>query len=337
MRRFLAAALAATVLMSASASAQSGRLGQILERFENANLWRDHVMVVAHRGGAGPGERDLPENSRASVERAIGIGVEMVEVDVRRSADGAYVVMHDTYLDRTTTCRGTVEDRTLDELRACRLVVEATGRVSDEAIPTLDEILQRTRDKVLVNIDNKLGSDDIPGIVSVARRMGMAGQVMVKENVWDEARLSAVRADVARARADVQFVPIVADDAVSDPRFVDGVSRSFRPKAVEIIAWRQPGERLPAGAGPLFGARIRAITARGDRHMWVNTFAIVNLPGGTLSRGRGDELAMGAGFPAEVYGYWAEQGVTIIQTDAPRQAIDWLEANGYRRPYALTN
>jgi glycerophosphoryl diester phosphodiesterase len=336
MRALLPAALAAC-LLALPAAAQDGRLGQILERLDNANLWRDHVMVVAHRGGAGQGERALPENSLASVARAIRLGVEMVEIDVRRSADGVYVVMHDTYLDRTTTCRGPAADRDLDDLRACRLVVEATGRVTGEGVPTLREMLELTKGRVLVNIDNKIGPQHIAGIMEVVRGLGMADQVILKENLWNEYRLAAVRTDVERSGPDVRFMPVIADDAVTDPAFVEEATQIFRPSAVEMIAWRGDAAGLRTQAGPLFGARTRAVAARGDWHIWVNTFAIVNLPGGTLARGRGDELAIAAGLPEEVFGYWAEQGATIIQTDAPREAIDWLEKNGYRRPYSFTN
>ena len=41
-----------------------------------------------------------------------------------------------------------------------------------------------------------------------------------------------------------------------------------------------------------------------------------------------------ASLPRETYGFWAERGATIIQTDEPQAAIDWLAANGYRVPYA---
>ncbi len=65
----------------------------------------------------------------------------------------------------------------------------------------------------------------------------------------------------------------------------------------------------------------------------MNTYAIVNKAGGFLAGGRGDELAVAASLPAEVYGFWVDRGVTIIQTDEPRAAIAWLDANGYRVPY----
>ena len=52
-----------------------------------------------------------------------------------------------------------------------------------------------------------------------------------------------------------------------------------------------------------------------------------------LSGGRGDELATPASMPGEAYGFWVDRGATIIQTDEPKAAIEWLEANGFRVPY----
>jgi glycerophosphoryl diester phosphodiesterase len=58
--------------------------------------------VVAHRGGAA----EAPENTLAAVRRALAVGVDAVEVDVRLTADGVPVCLHDATLDRTTTGRG---------------------------------------------------------------------------------------------------------------------------------------------------------------------------------------------------------------------------------------
>ena len=52
-----------------------------------------------------------------------------------------------------------------------------------------------------------------------------------------------------------------------------------------------------------------------------------------LSGGRGDQLAASAGLPGESYGFWVDRGATIIQTDEPKAAIEWLEANGFRKTY----
>ena len=310
------------------------RVDQILERFENANQWRDHVMVVAHRaGGLQDGKRRFAENSIAALRDAISLGTEMVEIDIRRSGDGELIVMHDSWLDRTTDCKGEVLDYTMSELRKCRLVVEGTGAVTAEPVPTLQEYLAVAKGKILVNLDNKLETADLVDMVALARAMGMEAQVVVKANLWSAERVATVKATMAKVGQGFQFMPIMADDAVRDPAFVEAAGRAFAANAVEMITWRGDAADMTDTGGPLFSPRVRAAAIRGNWHIWVDTHAIVNKPGGYLSGGRGDELAVAAGFPNEVFGFWAERGATMIQTDEPRAAINWLAANGYRVPY----
>ncbi|TIS54123.1 glycerophosphodiester phosphodiesterase family protein [Mesorhizobium sp.] len=328
----LSAALAASI---GEASAGETRAGQILDRFEHANQWRDHVMVAAHRaGGMQAGKTLYPENSIAAVEASIALGAEIVEVDVRRSKDGDFVVMHDSWLDRTTTCKGEVAERTVAELKACRLVVEGTGAVTDETVSTLREMLTATRGRILINIDNKLDVESLAGIIAVARDLGMADQVIVKENLWNAERIAKVKAAMDAIGAGFQFMPIVADDAVRDAGFAEKVGRAFSVRAIELINWRAGAETLTETGGPLFSPRMRAVAVRGDWHIWADTYAIANKPGGFLAGGRGDELAVQASLPRETYGFWVERGATIIQTDEPKAAIGWLAANGFRVPYA---
>ncbi|RWB70175.1 MAG: glycerophosphodiester phosphodiesterase family protein [Mesorhizobium sp.] len=328
---FLSAALGA--IPSQSLAGQT-RAAQILDRFEHANQWRDHVMIAAHRAGSMQAGKTLyAENSLAAVERSIAIGAEIVEVDVRRAKDGEFVIMHDSWLDRTTTCKGEVVNYTLAELKKCRLVIEGTGAVTNETVSTLREMLLTTRDRILINLDNKLEVTDLPGMVAEARDLGMADQVIVKENLWNRQRIDATSAALSRAGGGFQFMPILADDAVLDAAFADEVDKAFAPRAIELINWRNGAETLTASGGPLFSNHMRAEAARGDWHLWADTYAIVRKPGGFLAGGRGDELAVAAGLPREAWGFWVDRGATIIQTDEPKAAIEWLAENGYRVPY----
>ncbi len=319
---------------TAALAGESGRTEEIRERLQKANRWRDHVMVVAHRGGGlAEGAKLFPENSVAAVENAIGLGVEMVELDVQKSSDGVFVVFHDSWLDRTSTCKGELAERTLAELKDCRLVTEGTGEATDERIPTLAEMLAITRDRIFVNVDNKLEPADLPAIVAVAREMGIADQLVVKANIWNGDRIVALKRVLEAIGEGPVFMPIIADDAVRDAEFVETVTGAFEAKAAELIAWHRRGEPMTVDGGPLFGAKARAVASRGDWHLWVNTYAIVNKPAGMLSGGRGDQLATVASMPGEAYGFWVDRGATIIQTDEPKAAIEWLEANGFRVPY----
>ena len=144
--------------------------------------------------------------------------------------------------------------------------------------------------------------------MAVARDLGMADQLVVKQNLWSSEKVAEAVAMVERIGPGPIFMPIIADDAVRDARFLEAATRAVAADAVELIAWRTTAATpLTATGGPLFGARVRAVAARGDWHLWVNTYAIVNKAGGMLARGRGDELAVIAGLPQETYGFWAEQ------------------------------
>jgi glycerophosphoryl diester phosphodiesterase len=76
------------------------------------------VRVVAHRGGAllGP-----PENTLPAIEKAIEVGADLIEVDIRQTSDGHLVLMHDETVNRTTNGRGRVDSLTLKEIRALEI------------------------------------------------------------------------------------------------------------------------------------------------------------------------------------------------------------------------
>ncbi|MGB5052773.1 MAG: glycerophosphodiester phosphodiesterase family protein, partial [Nitrospirales bacterium] len=87
-------------------------------------------LRIGHRGAAG----HAPENTLAALELAIKYGVDMVEFDVRRSADGALVLLHDDSVDRTTNGEGSIEGLSLSVLRG----LDAGG---GERVPLLEEAL----------------------------------------------------------------------------------------------------------------------------------------------------------------------------------------------------
>lgn len=322
------------VLSAGTLSAADGRrTTEIRERLYAANDWRGHVMVVAHRTGwKEKGVFRFPDNSLSGIRNAIALGAEMVELDVRRTADGVPVLMHDEYLDRTTTCRGQIARYTYAALSTCKLVLDGSRTVTEEAIPRLEDAFLTTRDHILVNVDNKLDAEALPGIAALARRLGMPEQIVIKQNVWDDRQVERMRAVLERTGHDIPFMPILADDAVHDARFMSRAARSFSAPAAELVHWHADGAPMTVDGGPLFSAKARAAAIKGNWHLWVDIYPIVNRADGMLAGGRGDGLA--AIDPEKAYGFWIDHGVTIIQTDEPKAAIRWLSSHGYRMPYA---
>ena len=72
------------------------------------------IEVVAHRGAS----EDEPEHSLAAYLLAVEQGADAIECDVRLTADGTLVCVHDRRIDRTSTGRGTVSGQTLEQLTA---------------------------------------------------------------------------------------------------------------------------------------------------------------------------------------------------------------------------
>lgn len=106
------------------------------------------ALVIAHRGASAY----EPENTLRAVEKALDLGADMVEVDVRATEDGHIVVMHDETVDRTTNGRGYVKNMTLEELRRLDAGL-------GERVPTLQEVAQLVKGKAKLVVEVK-----VPGI-----------------------------------------------------------------------------------------------------------------------------------------------------------------------------
>lgn len=89
------------------------------------------VLRIGHRGAAG----HAPENTLAAIQKGIALGVDFVEIDVRRTADDVLVVLHDRTVDRTTNGRGRIDHLTLRDLKKL-------DAGNGETIPTLEEVLK---------------------------------------------------------------------------------------------------------------------------------------------------------------------------------------------------
>jgi glycerophosphoryl diester phosphodiesterase len=92
-------------------------------------------LVVAHRGASS----DLPENTLAAFAEASRVGADLVELDVRMTADGVPVVLHDSDLARTTDLTGQVHQLPLEDVKRADA---SGGRGPRQEIPTLAEVLE---------------------------------------------------------------------------------------------------------------------------------------------------------------------------------------------------
>ncbi len=150
-------------------------------------------VSIAHRGASGA----APENTFAAFDRAVRNGADVLELDVRPSADGRAAVVHDRTVDRTTNGSGEVASLSMNELArldAGHRFAPQRGypyRGTGEKIPMLREVLARYPETPL-NVEIKAGG---PGFArTVARtilRSGAEDRVVVASR--SHASVAAVR------------------------------------------------------------------------------------------------------------------------------------------------
>jgi glycerophosphoryl diester phosphodiesterase len=117
-------------------------------QFTNPEKTMHHPFeIVAHRGVLD----QAPENTLQAFERAIQIGVDAVEFDVRLTADWVPVVYHYLYLDEITTSRGPIFDYTLNQIREMRL----QGYGNEFRISTFEEVLEKIGGRIGMEIELK--------------------------------------------------------------------------------------------------------------------------------------------------------------------------------------
>lgn len=96
-----------------------------------------HLGVSAHRGNS----KIAPENTLATFQTVLDIGVDYIEIDVRTSKDGQLVILHDGNLNRTTNGVGAMKNFTLTELRILSAGKGFGEIFQNEKIPTLEETI----------------------------------------------------------------------------------------------------------------------------------------------------------------------------------------------------
>ncbi len=273
----------------------------------------DRVLIVAHRASI----HLAPENSLRAIELAMLYGADIVEVDLRRTGDGRYILMHDTTVDRTTNGRGEVAELTLEEVRALRLL--GPDGPTDHQVPTLEEALELVRGRAMVNLD-KVAPDQMAEVAEIVATLGMLDHALFKSREQPEQaakRLSALPPEV-------RYMPIITASRIADEDLIELIERYHEltgATAVELIFNRSNADRM---THELF-SRINDIGVR----VWINT-----LWDGRLSGGLGDD-SVGVSHPEKLWGTLIEAGVGAIQTDYPIHLRALLASQRFaRKPHS---
>ncbi|MFN3229850.1 MAG: glycerophosphodiester phosphodiesterase family protein [Asticcacaulis sp.] len=261
------------------------------------------VVVVAHRGCW----KAAPENSIEALEACIRLGVDMVEVDVRRTRDGVLVVMHDETVDRTTNGSGRVEDLSWAEIQSLQLRAGAGGQqapLTEARVPSFEQYMTAAKGRMLINLDAK--ADVYDAAFAVLNALGVTDHILMKRRVQaGEAPL--VQASPFNA---VLAMPII-DQTKGEAGLLLGTQVAAPSSGVEVIftdlAYLR--QSIPV---------IRSMKAR----VWVNTLRP------QFSAGLVDAGAMVD--PDAVWGALIDLGVDTLQTDEPEALITYLRSRNHR-------
>lgn len=301
MRRFFTLVLSVLALLPLSAQS---RADKILREIRNPKS--DYVIVIAHRSDW----RHHPENSLAAMDSAIAMGVDMVEIDVQRTADGVLICNHDATLDRTTTGKGKINEINYEQIKP--LFLRTKSGVTEHRIPTLAEALDLCKDRVLINIDK--GYNYYDQILEMLLERDMVEQVVIKGSK----KPATVAKQFAKHKSNMLYMPIINYTSKKwekhAPLF-DAYLSSDIPTIAYEICWD----------GTLKGERkIFNRVLNSGAKLWVNTLW-GSICGGD-KRGFTDNRAIGN--EAKVYGKLLSFGVTMIQTDRPQQLLNYLQSVG---------
>ncbi|GAA3986746.1 glycerophosphodiester phosphodiesterase family protein [Mucilaginibacter dorajii] len=271
------------------------QVDNILKQLHNPN--DKNILVAAHRGDW----RNEPENSLRGYQLAINMGVDIIEVDLNKTSDGVIVIMHDGTIDRTTNGKGKPSDYTLAELKKFHLR-NGLGIVTNNTIPTLEEVMLLAKGKVLVNLDKSLPYYE--EAYQVCKKTGTLSQALFKTEV----AYPEVRNRYPKLLDSLTFMPVVSLDKPEAEQVINQYQKEIKPVAFELIFKSDTSHILVKNAFiPAHGSKI-----------WINSLWA------SLNGGHYDDMAVEDGNIKDSWDWIINHGARIMQTDRPKELLAYL-------------
>lgn len=131
------------------------------------------IYVIAHRGA----HIGIPENSLPAYQKAIDLGCDFVEIDVRTTKDNQFVSVHNSTIDAYVKGKtGKVRDMTLAELKKLDIGKKIGEEWNGTRIPTFEEILKLCQGKIGIYLDLK--DADPEALIEVIRKYQMEQSIV---------------------------------------------------------------------------------------------------------------------------------------------------------------
>jgi len=291
------------ILISVFAFGQKkNSINQILKQLHNPN--DPKVLVAAHRGDW----RNYPENSLMAFQSAIDMGVDIIEVDLDISKDGVVVIMHDQTLDRTTNAKGKPSDYTLEELRKLKLR-NGLGRLTHHQIPTLEEVMNIAKGKVLVNLDKSFPY--YKETYAILKQTNTLDIGLFKS----EEDFAALKTQYPNLIDSIVYMPVVNLDKPNAIQIINTYQTQMNPIAFELIFKTDTSSVLK---------EYDFIKKNGSK-IWINSLWA------SLNAGHDDDEAVDKKHPEQSWTWLIEHGATLIQTDRPKELLAYLKKRKLHR------
>jgi len=158
-------------------------------------------LRIAHRGASG----SAPEHTRPAFERALELGVDMIELDVQLSRDGQLVVIHDYDLQRTTGASGAVREWSFADIKRLDAGTWFGVPFAGEHVLSLDEVIDIVGTRARLNVEIKAPEADWSALAATLtgtlQRRGVLDETII--SCFEPAALAAVRHCTPTARLGV--------------------------------------------------------------------------------------------------------------------------------------
>ena len=263
----------------------------------------EHMIIVAHRGVAGG---NIPCNTMVAYETALKQNADMIEIDVDITADGKLVIFHPGMERPHLNFNGSIHKMPYSEVKKLRYV-NSDGTSTQFGLLTLDELLENFKGRCYINVDKYW--ENPKKIYETIKKHNMIEQCLVKSGLSNQ-----VIQTLEETSPELPFMPIVSR---THPLHKELMKKNINYVGAEVLFKSEDCEV----ASPSFIDMMH----KDGKLVWINS--IIYNHNEQLSGGHSDDTALSESMD-KGWGWLADRGYDMIQTDWPIMLINYLKETG---------
>ena len=269
-------------------------------KFDIREAAKEKRLVVAHRGVFGG---NIPCNTLASYEIALKQGADMIETDVNVTSDGELIVFHPGMEPAHLNAKISLPEMTWKEVSELRFV-NIDNEPTQFGILRFDDFLEHFKDRCFINVDKFWGNPE--KIYHTLKRHNMLDQAVVKATPTEN--VLQVLEDLA---PELAYMPVVRIRLDQHEMLM---KRNINYIGVEALFFDDDD--------PIVSEETIEMVHRSDKLMWANS--IIYDYRQQIAAGHSDDTALTESEDLG-WGWLADRGFDLIQTDWPMMLIDYLK------------